>query len=56
MKRTTISSYVGVRMRAVRTTGARSDTNLVCYLIIIVYLRSCSLDNVLLLEDGSVTN
>ena len=28
MDRTTISSYVGVRMRAVRTTGARSDTDL----------------------------
>ena len=38
MNRTTISNYVGVRMRAVRTTGARSE------------------DNVLLLEDGSVTN
>ena len=28
MNRTTISSLVGVRMRAVRTTGARSDTDL----------------------------
>ena len=50
---------------SVRTTGARSDTDLACYLmyfrwhmnrnykiIFIVYLRSCTLDNVYTIIRG----